>query len=348
MEEEFLGDSLIFIISQPRAGSTLLQRILAGHPLIQTSAEPWLMLHPIYALRDTGYQAEYDSYWAYRALHDFLTYQANGETTYLQAIRAWAHVLYGRALQGTGKKFFLDKTPRYYLIIPELYSLFPKAKFIFLIRNPLAVLSSIISVWVKSNWPDLASYRHDLLLAPRHILEGIELLGHNAITIRYEDLVTDPVESVSSLCQRLDISFSEDMLYYGDRPTLKGYLGDPTGIHEHKMPSANSLNKWTHLADTAQTKHLALAYLGELGAAMVEKLGYSASEIKHTLEHVETASSAALVPWHTAIRPPRSRSRKEWLVIRKAMSVQREGPLRGTVSFIKDNFFPLLRSLLPV
>jgi len=52
------GSNLIFILSLPRSGSTLLQRILGGHSQVHTVAEPWLMLNPLYALRETGIEAE--------------------------------------------------------------------------------------------------------------------------------------------------------------------------------------------------------------------------------------------------------------------------------------------------
>jgi hypothetical protein len=52
------GKNLIFLISQPRAGSTLTQAILGSHRDIYTLSEPWLMLHPIYALRPEDYQGE--------------------------------------------------------------------------------------------------------------------------------------------------------------------------------------------------------------------------------------------------------------------------------------------------
>jgi len=345
---EFLGESLIFILSQPRAGSTLLQRILAGHPLVHSSAEPWLMLHPVYALRDTGLQAEYDSRLAHTALQDFLLHYADGEVTYIRAIRAWADVLYGGALRRTEKKFFLDKTPRYYFIIPELRRIFPKARFIFLVRNPLAVLSSIISIWIKDNWLALAAVRQDLLLAPHRILEGIDLLGREAIIIRYEELVTVPEESVSSLCQRLKISFSKDMLHYGAKQPPEGRMGDSIGIHKHKMPTADSLDKWLHLADREQTRHFALAYLDELGPDVIQRLGYSFQELKDAMERPETRSSTPLVPWHIAIRPGETWTRKERLLVERAMAVQREGVIRGTMSFVRKNYRPLVRSLLPV
>lgn len=57
----------MFLISQPRAGSTLLQRILGSHPDIHTVSEPWLMLQPLYALRPDGYRAEYNEHLARNA-----------------------------------------------------------------------------------------------------------------------------------------------------------------------------------------------------------------------------------------------------------------------------------------
>lgn len=54
-----MSDSnLIFLISQPRSGSTLLQKLIATSNQIDTLQEPWLMLHPLYALKDHGNQYE--------------------------------------------------------------------------------------------------------------------------------------------------------------------------------------------------------------------------------------------------------------------------------------------------
>ncbi len=38
------SDNLIFIVSQPRSGSTLLQSILSNNDYINTASEPWLLL----------------------------------------------------------------------------------------------------------------------------------------------------------------------------------------------------------------------------------------------------------------------------------------------------------------
>ena len=73
------GKNLIFLISQPRAGSTLTQKILGCHSQIHTISEPWMMLHPLYALKHRGYQAEYQSDLAFQGLENTLNILPNGK-----------------------------------------------------------------------------------------------------------------------------------------------------------------------------------------------------------------------------------------------------------------------------
>lgn len=75
MKEE---ESLIFIACQPRSGSTMLQRILGSHSKIHTISEPWLMLHPLYALRHEGLQTDYDAVVARTALASVFNELPNG------------------------------------------------------------------------------------------------------------------------------------------------------------------------------------------------------------------------------------------------------------------------------
>ena len=61
----------IFLFSLPRSGSTLAQRIIASHAEIATTAEPWLLLPCLYALRHGGVYAEYSQATAVKAIRDF-------------------------------------------------------------------------------------------------------------------------------------------------------------------------------------------------------------------------------------------------------------------------------------
>ncbi|MBT8101022.1 MAG: sulfotransferase, partial [Gammaproteobacteria bacterium] len=49
----------VFLLSLPRSGSTLLQRMLMTHPAISSVPEPWLLLPIFYPRRTSGHSAEY-------------------------------------------------------------------------------------------------------------------------------------------------------------------------------------------------------------------------------------------------------------------------------------------------
>ena len=70
-----------------------------------------------------------DLYVAIRVLVNPL-FERDGKDLYIEALRQMGGKLYNRVLEVSGKQIFLDKTPRYYLIIPELKKIFPEAKFL--------------------------------------------------------------------------------------------------------------------------------------------------------------------------------------------------------------------------
>ncbi|MEZ5595679.1 MAG: sulfotransferase [Pseudomonadales bacterium] len=185
-QSTYFGEDLIFVISQPRSGSTLLQRVLSGHPEIQTSAETWLMLHRIRAPQNR-HRSRVQRAWQREAVDEFVAHYTDGPEVHDNAIRAYARTYYRNALAKGNRRIFLDKTPRYFLIIEDLYRPFPKARFIFLLRNPMAVLASELETYVKGNWKVLQRFACDLVAAPRMIADGIALLGDAACTVRHRN-----------------------------------------------------------------------------------------------------------------------------------------------------------------
>jgi len=141
----------IFIFSLPRSGSTLLQRMIATNKEVSTASEPWVLLPFLYGLKKEGVYAEYSHLGVYHALQDLCKELPNGEEDYLAAVRSAALKIYGQLSDGNGK-YFLDKTPRYALVVEEIIKTFPDGKVIFLWRNPLAVVASIIDTFGSGNW----------------------------------------------------------------------------------------------------------------------------------------------------------------------------------------------------
>jgi hypothetical protein len=278
------GEKLIFIISQPRAGSTMFQRILGSHPDIHTVGEPWLMLHPLYALRSEGYEANYNAYWAWLAVRNFLHGLPGGEGEYIEGARRMYTYLYEQALAGSGKRYFLDKTPRYYFIISELYRIFPSACFIILLRNPLAVLCSIFSSWTEGTRFSLYRFKHDLLRAPYLLLEGIDMLGEQCVVVHYEQLVRDPENVVQGICERLGIDFAPEMVEYGHHNLPRWHIGDQGEVYKYLRPVLQNTEKWVLALDKPQVWRLANDYLQFLGPNTIEQMGYCYQELQQILE----------------------------------------------------------------
>lgn len=281
------GENLIFLISPPRAGSTLLQKILGSHPDIHTISEPWIMLHPFYALRSDGYEAEYGHAQALSALDNFLHTLAGGEDDYFEGMRRMYGYLYDSVLKGLTKRYFLDKTPRYYLIIPELYRVFPKARFIILFRNPIAVMCSILETWVKKDWYALSQYKNDLINAPRLLLDGAALLKNRCIRVHYEQFVSNPSAELQRICKELEIEFKEEMIEYGNNNRFRWEFGDQESVNKRTRPDPKNVGKWTSLLSEPQIWRLAKDYLEILGEDILEQLGYSYKDLTEIVQTLQ-------------------------------------------------------------
>lgn len=279
-----IGNQLIFIISQPRAGSTMLQRILGNHPSIHTGSEPWLMLYPFYALRQKGYEAEFDAHIASVALKDFLSTLPHGENVYYEGVRRMYSYLYQQALIKSNKPFFLDKTPRYYFIIPELYRTFPDAHYIILLRNPMAVVCSILKTWVKKNWFKLERLKHDLCVAPHFLLKSAEQLGMNRIVVLYEDILRDPNNEIERICRWIGIDFSSEIIDYGYKDQCGWNLGDQNEIDKNLRPVLKYSDKWDKSLQNPQIWRITREYFSLLGGETFAQMGYSSKKIEETLE----------------------------------------------------------------
>jgi len=197
--------NLIFIFSLPRSGSTLLQRLLMKHPEICSVSEPWLLLPLAYTLPEHGAQtAPYNYQLAQRAIKDMVQALPNKEVDYYKEVSQFVSRLY-QGLCHNNEAYFLDKTPRYYLIINFIETLFPDAKFIFLFRNPMAILSSVINTWSEGRLGQLHQNHVDLYEGPKLLLKGRQRLEHKSIQISYEKLVSYPIESVNNILEYLGL-----------------------------------------------------------------------------------------------------------------------------------------------
>lgn len=266
-------ESPIFIFSLPRAGSTLLQKVLMGHRDIASVAEPWLLLPIIYAQKESGILTEYEHQTSRVAINDFINNLTEKQNDYNQSLRSFIRDLYSKQC-AIGEKYFLDKTPRYHLIIPEILDLFPDAKFIFLFRNPLHIFSSIIQTWGNGGLGSLHPYLIDLQEGITNLSKGYSLCKHKAISICYEDFVKSPSGTLNKICDYLEIEYDQRMLSDFSNQDVKGEMGDPTFQKKRKIEES-SLNKWKQTFTNITRIRIANSLINSYDASHLKIQGYN-------------------------------------------------------------------------
>ena len=279
----------IFIFSLPRSGSTLLQRLLASHDQISTIlGESWLLLPYFYTLKDEGTCAEYSYGLCRKGIESFYQELPNQKEDYLEEIRSLIIRLYEKATQDNNAQYFLEKTPRYHVISENIIEMFPDGKFIFLWRNPLAIISSMLETWGKDRW-DIYRFKIDLFKGMETLIRAYDQYKASICVVNYESLITDTKNELDKISNYLEISYSPQMLTTCfNEPKLNQplVLGDPTGIKHYQSISSDPLDKWKKTFTNPIRKSWCRNYLNWLGEERLTKMGYSRDELLLELETI--------------------------------------------------------------
>lgn len=272
-------DSPIFVFSLPRSGSTLLQRILSGHDQISTVSEPWLLLPLEFMNKKTGTLSVYSHVTSQKAISDLISKLPNGEEDFNLLKKNFISSVYEKLCMNN-EKYFLDKTPRYYLIIDEIFKLFPDAKFIFLFRNPVQIFSSIVSTWGNGRLYKMYGYESDVIDGFELLSKGYEKYKGKSIAVNYENLVNDNTTVINEITNYLGVGQMVKNNMNEGVPSLKGRMGDPTGTQEYKSVSSNSLNKWKEtIRKSFIRKYYIKKCLKQINSSSLSTQGYSMSTI---------------------------------------------------------------------
>ncbi len=333
---------MLFVISSPRSGSTMLERMLESHSQILGGPEPHL-LTPLAHLGvwDQVDKAPYDHVLAAESQKLFVDRLPRKEQDYWDACRAYCDTLYGRFLEGSGKKIGLDKTPAYALILPFMAKVFPDAKYVVLTRHPLATFSSYANSFFDGDYQTAMDFNP---LLQRYVPAMAKFLRQRDVPffhIKYEDLVSDPELWMEKIYAYIGVPFERDTVNYGEKPrateTAKG-LGDPIGVQQHTRPSTASLNKWVEeLSMDAGKRALMEKTIQELDPADLETLGYPAADIWTPME---AAAGTAFAPKNQKL--DRYRLQRKAIIRLRALA-KRNAPFRKLLHTLRLGADVLLR-----
>jgi len=145
-----------------------------------------------------------------------------------------AYQLYARQ---KGAPIWGDKTVNSYNCLVEAASNFPNARFIMLWRDPVAIYRSVIKAAQSATWfADRSGMIYRLLMGHKALKTERDRLvsrGARIHEIYFEDLVNNPVATLTGICEFLGIPFVPAMADLGgaDRSAIS------EGDHHHMVKS---------------------------------------------------------------------------------------------------------------
>ncbi len=217
-----------FIVGSGRSGSTLLRLILSGHSRLCVSPETWF-LQPLLAELPTDRvltAVERARALAIMTHHyrwpdlgidaaEFRAALGDREST----LRDMTDALYARLALNAGKQRVGDKTPVYVGILPELTTLYPDAKIIYLLRDGRDVAVSYIDAGLNHRCYQGADFEWTAAVrAARRFAASSR--PRSWLEIRYEEFVQNPEPVVRALCAFLGETFEPKMLDAASRADL--------------------------------------------------------------------------------------------------------------------------------
>jgi len=270
----------ILLLSLPRSGSTLVQRILAAHEGVATASEPWLLLPLLLPLRDDVPAAGSWQPRIHEALLDFTKELPEGNRSYERAVAGAARTLYEEA--AAGAPYYLDKTPPYFLVFEEIVRALPEARVVVLWRNPLAVLSSVVETFCGGRWRP-QDYPTSLFGGLARLVEGSRRHQDRICAVRYEDLVGSDDSAWRRLTAFLGLEFDPVALERFSSVGLTGAMGDPVGTKAYSGLEQAPVEKWRRTISNPVRRAWARRYLDWIGDERLSTMGYEGDRLRGDL-----------------------------------------------------------------
>lgn len=263
---------------------------MGNHQLIHTVSEPWVLL-PLYDLVDNhGSFSDYGRRNTSLALTDLYQHLPGGYDDIYQNIESFYRSMYTQICLNEKKsaRHFLDKTPRYHLVIDKIHHTFPDAKFIYLFRNPLSVVSSMLMTEPENVW-SLYFFNVDLYKGLENLIHYQNVFADSSITMQYEDLLNSPAKEMNRLFEYLEIDVGDFSINLKSNPFLSGHMGDQTGPNKETQLDQHSLSKWKKVLNNPVRRSWCRCYIKWIGEERLDAMGYKMASLLKSLDELDVS-----------------------------------------------------------
>lgn len=221
----------IFIVGQPRTGTTLVERIITAHSMAHSAGE--LQQFRLSVRRHTKLE-QFE-----RFSSELVRASASVEPSDIGA----AYLTSTANMQGDLPRF-VDKMPTNYLYVPLIAKAFPNARIIHLVRDPV---DSCFSSF-KQLFADAYFHSYSLEEMARHYVRynrlmayWRELLPGRFLDVKYEDVVVDLETNARRLIDHLGLPWEEACLDFHEQDQA---VATASAVQVREKAHTRSVNRW--------------------------------------------------------------------------------------------------------
>jgi len=225
-----LNDTPIFILGMPRSGTSLVEQIIASHPLVYGGGElnnlPKLEKNICSDLADSSYPRCVES------LDMSVIYNIGEE--YIDSIRKNTMI----------ERFVTDKMPLNFLRIGLIKLILPNAKIIHCMRDPM---DNCLSIY-KNYFPRSYKWSYDMSELGGYYKSYLKIMEHWRdvlpecfYDVSYERLVSDQYEETKKMLDYCDLQWSDSCLSFHK---TKRVVGTASNAQVRNPIYNDSVNLW--------------------------------------------------------------------------------------------------------
>ncbi|MEZ5560021.1 MAG: sulfotransferase [Pseudomonadales bacterium] len=221
----------IFVVGQPRTGTTLVERILAAHSQVHSAGE----------LQQFGLSIRRQL--DYRQPGRFSAALVEGAAGLDPAALGAAYLQATEKLRGTLPRF-VDKLPSNFLYLPLILKALPTARVVHLVRDPMDACFASFKQLFADAYPH--SYRQDEMarhFARYHRLMAVwrDRFGDRFLDVRYEALVADLEPNARALIEFVGLPWEDACLQFHSQDSA---VATASAVQVREPAHTRSVGRW--------------------------------------------------------------------------------------------------------